>query len=375
MVLSLPRVKNLPERKVNPIIRSDSVCIESKVGRMKVSMFSFFCLFILVSTEVTTSRGSKLSDFYKIRTNFPAKGCIWYYKGQIKSPMTGKEIAGIEGIEFLQNEKINFSSTLLNIRNFGYSSRKFFCYVNPANHSEPLLSFKIRTFSPKRSIPTPFKELNESINLQEIVYPSFNGNNGADSVMTPYYQSCLSFSSRPSLRTSFPFVSSPKPQPVFSKRFELFYSRPDLDHDQYDIAHLVTSNPSNDKTHFLLHQNHTAPVSSLRRFKLSNWISFASHSSSAGCHSQEKYTFIRKRFGTFRSAFSRLFPWESDGTSDVQMIYQRYGEGPSWYLPGKPVITEIQGYRFHELRNLPSSVLRLFSSQLTDLRERPHTLK
>jgi hypothetical protein len=94
-------------------------------------------------------------------------GVVWYHTGVMRNPLTGAEVVGIEGLEFVSRLPANFSSTSSSSELYteSYLSRKLFAYVNAKNRSEAIRSFRVRPpHSPARDVQ-PFKELNQVVTL------------------------------------------------------------------------------------------------------------------------------------------------------------------------------------------------------------------
>ena len=97
---------------------------------------------------------------------------MWYHTGVMRNPLTGLEVAGIEGIEFtmpiiLQHNRmaaIGSASTPEPEHNWmsrSYYSRKLFVYVDPKNRTSPINHFKVNKLSPSRAV-NPLKIIYES---------------------------------------------------------------------------------------------------------------------------------------------------------------------------------------------------------------------
>ena len=89
----------------------------------------------------------------------------------MRNPLTGLEVAGIEGIEFvtpviLQHNRVTGSSNNNNLdtenwMSRSYYSRKVFIYVDPKNRTAPITQFRVNKLAPNRPV-NPLKILYES---------------------------------------------------------------------------------------------------------------------------------------------------------------------------------------------------------------------
>jgi hypothetical protein len=98
-----------------------------------------------------------------VRENDPL---IWYYSGSLRNPVTGNEIAGIEGLEFIKllpQRDNNMSRP--DPDTCSYICKKIFVYTPPNNHSEVLTSYRVKPIAPKRKISRSSKEYHQIIHI------------------------------------------------------------------------------------------------------------------------------------------------------------------------------------------------------------------
>lgn len=308
-----------------------------------------------------SSEKKKLNQFINLRCgkSNPLNPIYWYYTGVIKNALTGTDIAGIEGIEYIANihnelddddeylqnnhEKLTLmqlgnknNTEMENLYIKSYLSKKIFIYTPLDNRTTSLDTFRVRPAAPKRKIKQVYKEMNELIS------------------MTPSRDSKNSFSV---------IIQWPKGRTSSTQKLKI------ITDDMYRDS--KSTSLSNDKkisnkqhssrlelTNFIL-----GGVPKGKRRAWNKWISFSSPSSDILGKSQEYYSIypINERL-SFQSIFQKLRLGKV--LPRVLMLYRRYGEGPSWYSLGRPSLTEIQGYRYDSLQDTPNHVHKLIENTL-----------
>jgi hypothetical protein len=284
----------------------------------------------IISLNAILSDGrSPLMEFYKLRTGFPQKGCIWHYQGSLRNPANGKIIAGVEGIEFIQNSSnLNITekqSSRAPTPSLTYLTKKLFFHVDGANHSQLLTTFRHSPISVAKSI-SPMKASIEFISLNQHE-PSPRDNKNSSK-----YRSVIHFS---------PF------RKIFSQKLEFIPGQSSL------------SSPGGIKlNHIVTPQNPIEANGKKNSWK--KWISFGPGNSPLS-RSTELYHIYPTTTSRPSSSFWSSFFGRFLGSSSVQVVldYQRFGEGPEWFLPGRPVLTEMKGIRYTRLKDIPGPVVSL----------------
>lgn len=284
---------------------------------------TFYTTFPLFNTSVGTS--SSYTDVWmgidKLRD-----ASIWYYTGILRNPVTGNEIVGIEGLELVQklidkNNKCN-----------SYWSRKVFVYTDLSNKAgndtslksalRPLKHYRVKPTSPKREV-NPVSLYNEIVSI--------------DKNMT--------------------LVTMPNSRNIISNKFAL---QPIGGNNGYSIVHFIRGGkPSKSIAKSLLISQNSTSSQKSRVDKLLNnrWVSFSSPNNNMHGRSQEYYTISTKEVSSnFYNAKNVLH-------KPVAYIqYKRYGECPPWYSLGKACTTELNGYKYNNIRHIPKNVLELVAN-------------
>jgi hypothetical protein len=267
-------------------------------------------------------------EFYKLRTAFPQKGCVWHYQGSLRNPANGKIIAGVEGIEFIQNSNnLNITEKQSSRPLTLYLTKKLFFHVDAVNHSHLLTTFKHSPISVAKSV-RPMKTSIELITLnQHESTPQHDNKNSSN------YRSVIHFS---------PF------RKIFSQKLEFISGQSILSSlGGIKLNHIVTPQD---------------PVeTNEKKNSWKKWISFGPGSGNSPLsRSTELYhiypTTSRSSSSFWSSFFGRFF---GSSSAQVALDYQRFGEGPEWFLPGRPVITEMKGIRYARLEDIPGSIVSL----------------
>lgn len=122
------------------------------------------------------------------------KPMVWYYTGHLRNPLTGNEIAGVEGVEIVKLLPGSYNSTSDKYwDSYSYMVKKIFVYTPLWNHSNVLTSYRVNPMSPRRRITNPSKEYYEIIHIKPFP-PLMNGlrrltdfNNQNSNYYTGYY--------------------------------------------------------------------------------------------------------------------------------------------------------------------------------------------
>jgi hypothetical protein len=259
---------------------------------------------LIINFLVWFAKSSLLEQFIRLKTNFPQHGCRWYYEGTVKNPLNGKVIAGIVGVESINIPKDGNSGKMGTPHTFSYSSNKLFCYVDPKNLSNPLLSFRSNPVSPVRKV-SPIRLYEPSV-----------------TIITSKNESCILNENQAQTEVAFSRVRKAE-----SLKLSLFQE--EKSPKALTVSHIIKSETSNRKT-------------SVRR----PWFGIGASKPSSISH--ENYKFSQAKLSFFKPP-------------SVTVEYQRFGEGPSWYMPGKPVLIELTGYRIGLGEPFPKTILRSIS--------------
>lgn len=302
-----------------------------------VKLPSFFTA-SATSTKTTQLMKKDIENFIKLRSNKPKQHAIWYHRGILRNPSTGNEIAGIEGVEMCKAMPSAFTKAILHdhlphLSNStttsthktylggSYLTKKFFTYVDIANRSQEINTFRIQRQSPQRSVqPTaPMYEL-----------------------ITLYYH--------PDQDKIASIIEWPSGRKLFGHKVS--------------FAKVSKSG----KSSALLRVDHV--VSGKKKTSFNKWISFASTSEQTRGRSHESFLMEEESPSKWRgmqsmaklvkSSFNQKTK-EDDVIQDyeVKMSYRRFGEGPYWYFPGKPCLVEVDSYRLSSWKQVPKHAMAL----------------
>lgn len=111
-------------------------------------------LFIAVNDVVAVFPLSALLNTWT-KWRIGKKPTVWYHKGVLRNSISGDEIAGVEGVEWM---------SLVSSQPLQYASKKIFVYVNKSNRSEPLSSFRQSPSAPARTV-NPIRVLEEIVTI------------------------------------------------------------------------------------------------------------------------------------------------------------------------------------------------------------------
>ena len=273
--------------------------------------------FPLISNSMTTNVNSFEKQLINTKASFFGSS-IWSYSGCVRNPLSGKEIAFIQGLELVTKKSNNslISSKFHSIwpfspSNNSYFSHKLFIYTPLHNKSEGLTHYRIRPQSPSRKV-NPIKEYSNLITLT-----TNSTSNSLSSVIE--WPSGRALTSKKGVLKRIPLIF---PLSVFMKQIEV--------------------------TNFIKSDGNNASKKKKKHGIFSNsWISFSSESNSGG-RSQEHYVFKQVSLFPF-------IPFTSSATVD----YKRYGEGPPWFSPGRLCLIELKGTRHRSLKSVPKSIVSL----------------
>ncbi len=228
-------------------------------------------------------KSNQLERFYAIKTrNGSNSSTVWYHRGWLKNPSTGNILAGIEGIEFVK--------PCTNI-SLGYSTKKHFVYVNASNRSIVLTSFQAQRAAPKRRV-NPGKAYSTIVNLD----PNHTIQHDGDKTKGR----CT--------------ITFPGGRSIFSKHLKA-----------YDVP----------KKEFMVENTMVAEIPTL----VKKWVSFGgNHAQIARSH--EQY-YAEENIQADESMRSSSYVPDHDAV----IGYRRFGEGPSWIQPSRPLLIEINSYR------------------------------
>jgi hypothetical protein len=251
-----------------------------------------------------------------------------------------------------------------------------FLYVHPNDHTQLLEKIKIREMSPRRNV----KNKREWLTLNSLVEYDIRALN--NSVARKLFQSVVQF---------------PSSRKVFSTNltFDNSFESSD-DHDRIPMSpntivaiHRINNNPKNSvdtkalKYRQKILEESTLSNSKSPRFgnkltqsiakvveKAKSLVSFSAMGDSNSLHdfssSTEQY-----KIHSVPNKVSGVGTWiktllRGDRSNTVTMDYRRFGEGPSWFSPGKPAIVDLQGRRYASLHALPVEVQKLFRKHAPD---------
>jgi len=270
----------------------------------------------------------RIKSFADMRSGTSSSPHLWYYTGVLRNPLTGKEVAGIEGVEIIQPfGQRNTDPDFLRC----YMSQKLFMYVDFQTRSELITQFRVRHHSPLRAVK-PVSVFTEKVSIR--TNPA--GGTAVDIEM-------------PSGR----FMTTNKVSIMEAgSSFDRLLGRQKL-----DIVHFM---------------------SAARRQNVRKWISFGPGSDTSSGRSQEYYTMQAKSgvvaaFDNFlyqtQVAASRRLPKVGNliaprvgnrnssvplpvsssqlpPGAQVTMAYRRYGECPSWFSVGRSCVIEVKAGRY-----------------------------
>ena len=303
---------------------------------------------------------------------------LWAYKGAVYDPaMDGKPIAQVEGIELVtqwadcssddpSNLKVYQSkcrdldaSQILDPQKnpcFDYActvrSRRLFCYTNNDKSAGILDSYRVRPQSPRQSLSTE-----QSISLWDsatTIISRPNGqigmhtqllNSGSDSTQK-HGRSFWSFSkpkisSNDNGQTCLELAITTKP-----KSPKAFNYHPDLSADDNDSS------------------SATPKRSALVQFGASqteqNKLQYAARETYVYTYTTPKYGMSKK--GWFNNPFAKSKNGSPPPAARVQ--YTRYGEGPSFYAPGRMCLLELTGRRINSIEQASPAIQRLIQEQI-----------
>lgn len=290
----------------------------------------------------------------------------WYYTGFIRNPLTGNEVAGIEGVEFVKQypsriaEALNNTNLESNQRKpveYSFLSKKLFAYTSPDNRSAILKEYRLRPISPRRTISMPWKEYYEQIHLSRS-----SSNNILSKLSSPLLKAASVVADKPS-----------SIQDSSVKRYDLRITWPGGRESSSNKLFIQNVNAGNLKKHYEVvsfvsggklssHNKQYEKPSILRR--ISRWVTFAGSPSDLHGRSQEYYSIIespsRIQYNLLNNVRKFLSP---RGTIDPRRIakaslsYRRYGESPAWYALRHSSSIELSGYRLPDPSYLPKNIL------------------
>lgn len=229
---------------------------------------------------------------------------IWYYTGVLRNPATGKEVAGIEGLEmimYLSDRGLASSShpSLKNVTNpekiHHYMSKKLFVYTDNSNHSQPLLYNR----PPNTGLGRRRRVIDNTKEFHEIVSIASDDREGS-------YQMTIQWPGGRVISTNKVQINSISD-----------------DRSRLDITNFISAG--------------TRPTH--RKHWWTRWISFSSPISDLSGRSQEYYS---------------VFPLtrKESKKSRVGMTYKRWGEAPSWFALGRTCSTELRAFRVDSIRKI-----------------------
>jgi hypothetical protein len=277
----------------------------------------------------TTPHEALLRRFVNMKAPFANHTTVWYHTGSIQNPSNGHVVAGIEGLEITR--KLNATA---------YVSRKQFSYVHAGNRTQPLSRFRIQQVSPERLLSASNKS------YQEIVHFYPVGNSSSRSPLSD---------GGVALRCDIEF---PGGRRLYSKQCDL---------------QALSSYSSSSSSSFTSGTGQelvlSASIAAHRRGVVGRWLGFGSPAKYQA-RSHEVYHFKAQRNFPKLSLelwneLSKKLPnlRESLPRHDVRVRYQRFGEGPSWLLPNRPFLIELQSFRLQSIRDIPEHVVQLFNDE------------
>lgn len=258
-------------------------------------------VFLLVSLAFTVFSSGKFNAPLSLKVGYPGSSFVWHYKGVLRNPFTGNQIAGVEGLEFTKS--INFTKSQ-QTSTISYITRKCFLYTTATNMSVPLTEFAINRISPSRRV-NPSKLMSQCITL--------NKTKNHKVISSIQYPS--------------------------GRRIESMNINIDLDSLQSSA------------------ERHMA-ISSTIKSKKSTWQSNSFVSfifpffSQKQPFNQEIYSLKEINTKSFTSLFN---PNEIQFSPNAVMTYNRFGESPFWFSTSKPCIVELTACRYNGQHNIYSN--------------------
>lgn len=278
-------------------------------------MITLLCAINFPSNSFFVKQSKKLQRFMQLKTgkNYD-QPCLWHHVGCLRNPANGLEMVGIQGVEIVKPIKgqalpSNGSEDLLN---YQYLSKKLFIYVNPMNLTDPIYQFRLQRVS-------PFRKVNPVKKFQEHVRVSLDKSGN--------FKNIISWPGNRTLENTLLNIQDD------TSSFRLFGSK------SLTISHSVN----------------------LKKKKgLKNkWISFSGSGNSQKGMSSEFYTILDRSPLLYRYFlnWSTNNKWVSKYCPKI--TYQRFGEGPSWIIPGKACNIEINSHRYSSPRQLSKDIIDL----------------
>lgn len=316
-----------------------------------------------------------LKRFSRLKLEGGKDGAVWHYKGVIRNPVSGNEVAGIEGIERCKSVPENFASDgKIGASSFSFLSSKVFAYVDLEGKLEPLRKFKVQPTAPARAV-NPLVEMNSLVTM------------GYRRKKLPMQTKKGSSSGKAAPYDFFSVVQWPSGRTLHTTKMKLAHGEVESQNalrgraprlplkmgSGVDVVHYLNGVSSTKKfTRSTRHYGDTAsslPVEGVEEegdapprrrgrglARLGRWVSFSGSGNQPWYgKSQEYYSLTPGRKG---KGLSILRVGQSSPLA--VMHYQRFGEGPEWYAVGKPCSTELTAYKYKSMKDLPSESVSLF---------------
>lgn len=314
---------------------------------------------------------NSVQQFLQLKTGPSDRQAYWYYNGLVRNPLTGIEVAGIEGIEIVRPlDTSHTPSRLVNGSSMGegfagsYLSNKVFVYVDKANRTSEIEKYRVRHHAPQRTV-NPVKQFAELITVG--VEPSGD---------------------------TFATIGWPTGRTLHTNKVRFTQS----DDGIAPLDQLLGKKKIN-VINFM-----SAAVRRTGKHPLSKWVSFSPSSDDGTTgRSQEYYTIsntgslpnanspiiatplMSKTLKSTPASTTSAAPGSAVGTSPSNMrdsavskstlahkllrpfrpkpsavlSYRHYGEGPPWFAVGKACVIEMSGARYDTAQALPAAVREL----------------
>jgi hypothetical protein len=307
---------------------------------------------------------------------------VWYYTGVIRNPVSGMEVAGIEGVERCMEVPSSFFDIRQkggaiaasrddrdNSNSFSYLSSKLFAYTELHNHTAPITAFRVQPTAPARHVD-PVNEMNTVVTLgyrrRSAAVGSSNNNNNqgaAAASQRPFdFFSVVQWPSGRVVHTNKIDISpsgssSPQPSPS-SPLYASSSSPPPSSSLGYggglDVLHYMngvsaTRNATLSSQHHQKQEQQqgesSSSSSSKGKFRLGKWVSFRGSGNQPWYgKTQEYYSLapggnraqggIGMGIGMVQQGLRMLTSRMGSSGSEpgATMRYKRFGEGPEWYV-------------------------------------------
>lgn len=302
--------------------------------------------------------------------------CLWYYHGVLRNPLTGNQIVDVEGFEITQLLRHNHqkppspSSPILPHDSYSdkgvkcsYFSRKIFIYKQ---NNRVINEFRIRPTSPKRKME-PIKILNEIITMSTNFFETKDtSTSSGSSANSSSVIGSVSGSGRGNLKL-ITTIDWPKKRRLLTKKNTI---TSDISSLSFLDKLLNIGKPVRYNIISFVHGGAVGNTTSSSR--RNPWISFKSQDSDLHGKSQEYYTISSTPLSSIsRIPVDAIYNNGTSGSSSKDALrspkgyiqYRRYGESPPWFALGKLCTTELNGYRYDHVDQVPKHIIQLIQKE------------